>query len=92
MCSSDLSTLSEEEKKVLKSILSENESEKETLLKDMIKETISLINQSLKEFGTNLDVKEKLLEAKDVIYGLEYKKDTFKEDILKVYGLKNNLS
>ena len=86
------STLSEEEKKVLKSILSENESEKETLLKDMIKETISLINQSLKEFGTNLDVKEKLLEAKDVIYGLEYKKDTFKEDILKVYGLKNNLS
>ena len=86
------STISEEEKKILKTILSENESEKETTLKEMIKETISLINKSLKEFGSNLDVKEKLLDAKDVMYSLEYKKETFKEDILKVYDLKSNLS
>lgn len=86
------SNISEEEKKVLKTILSENEIEKENVLKDMIKETISLINKSLKEFGSNLDVKERLLDAKDVVYSLEYKKESFKEDLLKVYELKSSLS
>lgn len=86
------SNISEEEKKVLKTILSKNNEEKESLLKDMVKESITLINNSLKEFGDNLSIKEKLLEAKDVIYSLEYNEKTFKEDILKVYNLKTSLS
>ena len=86
------SNISEEEKKVLKTILSTNDIEKESLLKDMVKESITLINNSLKQFGDNLEIKSKLLEAKDVVYNLEYNKDSFKEDILKVYELKTNLS
>lgn len=86
------SNISEEEKKVLKTILSKNNKEKESLLKDMVKESIGLINNSLKDFSNNLSIKEKLLEAKDVIYSLEYDEKTFKEDILKVYNLKTSLS
>ena len=58
----------------------------------MIKESITLLNYNIKQFGNSIEVKEKLLEAKDVIYNLEYNKETFKEDILKVYNLKTNLS
>jgi len=86
------SNISEEEKKVLKTILSKDETEKENLLKDLVKESITLINNSLKQFGDNLEIKAKLLEAKDVVYNLEYNKNSFKEDILKVYELKTNLS
>lgn len=86
------SNISEEEKKVLKVILSKNDLEKENLLKDFIKESINLINQNLKQFSSDFEVKEKLLEAKDIVYNLEYNKETFKEDILKVYNLKTSLS
>lgn len=86
------SNISEEEKKILKTILSKNEDEKETLLKNMVKESINLINNNIKQFGDVIDVKEKLLEAKDVVYNLEYNKETFKEDILKIYNLKISLS
>ena len=86
------STISEEEKKVIKTILSNDNVEKETLLKDMIKESIKLINHNLKEYGDNVEIKGKLLESKDVIYNLEFNDETFKEDILKIYGLKNSLS
>jgi len=86
------STLSEEEKKVLKTIMSSNKEEKESLLKDMVKESITLINNALKEYGSNLDVKSKLLEAKDVVYNMEFNESTYKEDISKIYDLKKSLS
>ncbi len=86
------STLSEEDKKVLKTIMSSNNEEKETLLKDMVKESITLINSALKEYGSNLEVKSKLLEAKDVVYNIEFNVDTYKEDISKIYDLKKSLS
>ena len=86
------STLSEEDKKVLKTIMSSNNEEKETLLKDMVKESITLINSALKEYGSNLEVKSKLLEAKDVVYNIEFNENTYKEDISKIYDLKKSLS
>lgn len=86
------SNISEEEKKIVKTILSKDDVEKETLLKGMIKESITLLNKNIKQFGDTMEVKEKLLEAKDVVYNLEYNKETFKEDILKVYNLKISLS
>lgn len=86
------SNISEEEKKVIKTILSNNEKEKIILLTNMIRESIVLINNSLKQFGDNIEIKTKLLEAKDVVYNLEYNEETFKEDILKIYELKTNLS
>lgn len=86
------STLSEEEKKVLKTIMSSDKTEKETLLKDMVKESISLINNALRDFGDNIEVKSRLLEAKDVVYNIEFNEETYKEDISKIYDLKKSLS
>jgi len=86
------STLSEEEKKVIKTIMSTDDKEKEAFLKTMVKESIVLINNALKEYGGSLDIKSKLLEAKDVVYNIVYSEDTFKENITKVYNLKNSLT
>lgn len=86
------STMSEEDKKVVKTIMSGTKTEKETLLKNMVKESITLINNAIKEYGSNIEVKGKLLEAKDVVYNLEFNEETFKEDITKVYDLKSSLS
>lgn len=86
------SNLSEEDKSVIKTLMSNNKEEKETLLKNMVKESITLINNALKEYGDSIDVKAKLLEAKDVVYNLEFNEETYKEDISKIYDLKKSLS
>lgn len=86
------SNLSEEEKKVLKTIISSDRTEKETLLKDMVKESITLINNALREFSDNIEIKSRLLEAKDVVYNIEFNEETYKEDIFKIYDLKKSLS
>lgn len=86
------STISEEEKRIVKTILSENVKEKKSLLNEMVTESIELINKSIKDYGNNIDVKVRLLEAKDVIRDLKFNNETFKEDILKIYDLKNNLN
>jgi ribosomal protein S20 len=86
------SNLSEEDKNVIKTLMSNNKDEKETLLKNMVKESIVLINNALKEYGGSMDVKARLLEAKDVVYNLEFNEETYKEDISKIYDLKKSLS
>jgi len=86
------SNISEEEKKVIKAILSENLKEKETTLTELKNETIDLLNKSIKEHNGNVDIKVKLYEAKDVVNGLNFNKETFKEDIMRVYELKNSLN
>ena len=86
------STLSEEDKKIIKTIMSNNNQEKENLLKIMVKESVVLINNALKEYGSSIDVKTKLLEAKDVVYNLEFNEETYKDDITKIYDLKKSLS
>jgi hypothetical protein len=85
------SDLSEQDKKILKVILSENENEKKSLLEELSKDVIGIINESLNNHS-NIEIKVKLLETKDIIRDMKYNKDTFKEDLLKVYELKNNLS
>lgn len=85
------SDLSEQDKKILKVILSENENEKKSLLEELSKDVIGIINESLNNHS-NIEIKVKLLETKDIIRDMKYNKDTFKEDLLKIYELKNNLS
>jgi hypothetical protein len=83
------STLSEEEKNIIKVLREGNEEQKETLLRSMIKETVSLVNEKLGETGDNIDLKAKLLETKDVIYNMEdYNVETFAENIKKLYDIK----
>lgn len=86
------SNISEEEKKVIKAILSENPKEKETTLNNLKNETIDLLNKSIKEHNNNIEIKVKLYEAKDVVNGLHFNEKNFKEDIMRVYELKNSLN
>ena len=59
----------------------------------MIKETVSLVNNKLKDTGNNLDLKAKLLETKDVVYSMEdYNVETFGENIRKLYDIKTIVS
>ena len=53
------STLSEEEKNIIKIIREGNDTQKETLLRSMIKETVSLVNEKLKSVGDNVELKSK---------------------------------
>jgi hypothetical protein len=85
------SNISEEEKKIVKAILSEKSKEKEITLEEIKQETIDLLSKSIKEHNNNLEVKVRLLEVKDVLYNTKFNLETFKEDILKIYDLKNSL-
>lgn len=84
-------TLTEEEKNILK-VLRENNQEKiKTLVSELVKENISLVNKHLDESSENIVLKSKLLETKDTIYKMMENNDSFKENVLKLYELKKNL-
>jgi hypothetical protein len=86
------SELSEEEKEIVRVLREGDDSSMESLMKKLVKESVTLINNHLQEYGDNLGMKEKLLEAKDVIYGMVDNDDSFGEKVLKLLELKNNLS
>lgn len=84
------STLSEEDKKIVKIVTSGTDEEKEILLKSIVKETLSLVNNKMST--TNLELKEKLLETKDVIYNIsESGLNDFSSNFKKLYDIKNIL-
>jgi hypothetical protein len=84
------STLTEEEKTILKIIREGNDTDKEGLLRSMVKETISLVNERLKSVNDNISLKAKLLETKDVVYSMdEYDSTTFSENIKRLYDIKS---
>jgi len=84
-------SLNEEEKNILK-VLRENDKESlKDLVESLINENIELINENLENYYENISVKEKLLNAKDVIYRMRENDDSFSEKILKLYDLKNDL-
>jgi len=84
------SSLSEEDRKMIKVVTSGTKEEKESLLKSMVKETLSLVNDKIGT--TNLSLKEKLLETKDVIYNIsESGLDNFSNNFKKLYDIKNIL-
>lgn len=84
-------SLSEEEKKILKVLRENNIEDVKTLVANLIKENISLVNNHLKEQNDNLTIKSKLLETKDVIYKMKENNDNPKDKVLKLYELKKNL-
>lgn len=84
-------SLTEEEKNILK-VLRENNDEKiKTLVSDLVKESVSLVNHYLSNCGDNIVVKSKLLETKDTIYKMSENNESFKENVLRLYGLKKSL-
>lgn len=84
-------SLTEEEKNILKVLRENNEEKTKTLVSELVKETISLVNQHLDKHAENVTIKSKLLETKDVIYRMSENSDSFSDKILKLYELKKNL-
>lgn len=84
-------SLTEEEKNILK-VLRENNLEKtKTLVSELSKEAISLVNYHLKENNDNVTIKSKLLETKDTIYQIMEDNKSFGQNVLRLYELKENL-
>jgi len=83
-------SLTEEEKNILKVLRNKNNDEIKTLVSNLVKENISLVNQHL-ENTNNDEIKSKLLETKDVIYKMMENNDSFGKNVLKLFELKNNL-
>jgi len=82
-------SLSEEEKGILKVLRKNNEDSTKELVGKLVKETVTLINNHLNNNDTNL--KEKLLETKDVVYKMIEENNNFSDKVLKLYKLKKNL-
>jgi hypothetical protein len=61
------------------------------LVSNLVKETISLVNQYLEENTDNVTLKSKLLETKDAIYRMAEDNNGFRQNVLKLYQLKDSL-
>ena len=85
-------SLSEEEIGILKVLRKNNEESTKELVGKLVKETVTLINSHLNNNINNWDVKEKLLETKDVVYGMVENNSDFSNKVLKLYELKKNLN
>lgn len=84
-------SLTEEEKNILKVLQENNEEKIKTLVSELVKENISLVNQHLQDNVDNVTIKSKLLETKDTIYKMIEDNDSFNQSVLRLYELKNNL-
>jgi len=87
---SKYSEISESEKNIIKTILSSNEEGKMKLFVDMIRECVDTIDKQL-SLNEDLEIKGKLLTAKDKLLRMEYKKENFVSDITKIHQLKSNI-
>jgi len=85
------SNISEEDKKIVKAILTNTDQDKKVVFNEIKNETIDMLTKKIKEHANNIELKVRLLETKDFLYNTEFNSNTFKEDILKIYDLKSNL-
>lgn len=84
------SELSEDEKKVLKTIIESDNKGKQNIFTSLVRECIDLVNNHL--IGCEVETKEKLLETKDKLLRLEFVEDSFITDVSKLIELKSDLS
>jgi len=82
--------LTEDEKKLIKSIASSNPEQRKDMLESINKECLNLVNQKLTE--ANIDVKSKLLDVKERLLDLKFNDDEFSTDYTKLIELKESLS
>ena len=83
-------SLSEEEVVILKVLRKNNEESTKELVGKLVKETVTLINNHLNN-NNSTNIKEKLLETKDVVYKMAEENNNFSDKVLKLYELKKNL-
>jgi hypothetical protein len=83
-------SLSESEKKILKVLISSNESEKKEIYSQLVRECIDLINEKLST--ADLNAKDKLLQVKDKLLNtIQAIDEDFSKNISKLVELKSNL-
>ena len=85
------SDLTKQEKSILKVLRENNTQEGKEVINTLVKETISIINTKINSHKDNINIKEKLLETKDLIYSMLEDTESLNKNILKLYDLKNNL-
>jgi hypothetical protein len=81
--------ISEGEKKILKSILNGSEEDKKNVYTDLVRECIDTIDEKLTE--SDLEIKDKLLSAKDKLLRMSYNQENYNSDISKIYNLKQSI-
>jgi hypothetical protein len=81
--------ISEGEKKILKSILNGSAEDKKNVYTDLVRECIDMIDGKLNE--SDIDLKGKLLSAKDKLLRMSYNQETYNSDISKIYNLKQSI-
>ncbi len=87
---SKYSDISESEKTIIKTILSSTEEDKVKLFTTMVRECVDTIDQKL-TLNEDIEIKSKLLSAKDKLLRMEYIKENFISDISKIHQLKSNI-
>lgn len=85
------STLSEVDKKLVKSIIESNEDGQEAVLEDIKRDVLVLINKNISE-NSDVEIKEKLLNVKERVLETKYSKDDFIPTITKIINLTKTLS
>jgi hypothetical protein len=81
--------ISEGEKRILKSILNGTEEDKKNLYDELVRECIDTIDSKLNE--SDIELKGKLLSAKDKLLRMSYNEETYNTDISKIYNLKQSV-
>ena len=87
---SKYSNISESEKEIIKTVLNGNNNKKEEIFNKLKRECISSIDTKLNE-SSDLDLKDKLLKAKDKLLNTNYSLNTFSTDISKIYNLNESI-
>ena len=85
------SSISNDERAILKTLI-ESPADKEQTFKDVILETITLIDIKLNENVNELETKDKLLKVKDKLFRLSFNEERFISDVAKIIDLKNTLN
>jgi len=84
-------SLTENEVKLVKSVLTINEAEQSEAFEVARLETLAAVNSSIKECN-DVELKGKLVDVKERLLESKYNKDSFVNDIVKIINLQKNLN
>lgn len=82
--------LTEEENRIIKAIVEDDESKKEAILKEYSSKCINLIDESFED--SSIELKNKLLKVKNKILNTTYQNESFVNDITNILSLTNKIN
>lgn len=80
--------LNESEKKIVRSIINNNDEEKKNVFEETKKDCLREVDDLLEENDDSLEAKHKLLKTKEKLIDMEYDPDKFSKDMNKMLTLK----